>query len=214
MCLSTVLKNKSDKNFSSIIFDLGNVVLFFDHWIICHKLKDRFGVDSDKIFEKIFKSGLEKQFDEGKLSPEQFTHKCSKELGVPLELQEFKAIWIDIFKENPPVIELIKILKTRVKVLLLSNTNIWHLEHVEKQFKVLELFDDSILSFIVGYTKPHNKIFDQALELSGAPESPSKCIFIDDIETHVRAAVKLGVYGIHFKNFNALRQELKKIKII
>lgn len=214
MLLSIVSSNEASNKFSTVIFDLGNVVLAFDHWIICRKLASRFGIKSQRVFEIIFKTGIEKQFNEGVVSPSEFTQKCSKELGVNLSLVEFKSVWSDIFSENLPVIELIKDLKSRVKIFLLSNTNIWHMEHIRRKFNVLELFDGLILSFNVGSSKPHRKIFERALEVSGESANPSQCIFIDDIESHVQMAMQMGFYGIHYKSADELTQEFKNIGVL
>jgi putative hydrolase of the HAD superfamily len=195
----------------TVIFDLGNVVLFFDHEVICRKLASLFNLDERFIFEKIFQDGIEKEFDEGKLSPEIFTQQCSDALNVSLNLSAFKYIWSDIFTKNTPVIEIIKELRARACVFLLSNTNIWHIEQVKNQFSVLELFDELILSFQVGYSKPHRKIFERAIELSSTPEL---IFYIDDIEAYVRAATELGIYGIHYTESSQLRSKLTSVGLL
>jgi FMN phosphatase YigB (HAD superfamily) len=203
-----------NNNISTVIIDLGNVVLFFDHRIICRKLSVRYGIDDQVVFQKIFGNAIGRQFDQGRLSPELFTQKCSEALGITLDIMEFKSIWRDIFTENRSAIELIKELRKNFRILLLSNTNVWHIEHIRKNFSVLDLFDELILSFQVGYTKPHRKIFERAIELSYEPWEPSRSIFIDDIDAYVKAGMQMGLCGVHYTSIGQLEYELNRLGLL
>lgn len=197
---------------STVIFDLGNVVLYFDHGIICHKLSTQYGIDEEFVYQKIFQDGIEKEFDEGKLTPQEFTLQCSKSLSITLNITEFKKIWSDIFRENEEVIEIIKELKRNSLVFLLSNTNQWHFEHIKSHFSIIDLFDELILSFNVGYTKPHKMIFRRAVELS---QGLFPVVYIDDIENHVEAAKQVGIQEvIHYTDTQKLREQLIELKLL
>lgn len=205
---------RSNTMISTVIVDLGNVVLFFDHRIICRKLSALYGIDDQLVFREIFENDIERQFDEGRLSPELFTQKCSEVVGVPLDYVEFKSIWCDIFTVNAPVIELIKEIKENSRLILLSNTNVWHIEHIRKRFSVLDLFDELVLSFQVGYSKPHKKIFERAIEVSLEPSEPSRSVFIDDIDVNVKAGMQMGLLGIHYTNIVQLKHQLTMIGVL
>jgi len=195
----------------TIIFDLGNVILYVDQYLICHKLAQTYHCNEEYVLKKIFQSGLERQFDEGKLSPILFTEMCSKALGIKLNLKEFKKIWSsNILFENIPVIELIKNLKKKYKIFVLSNTNKWHIEYVRYNFNILDLFDELILSYKVGYTKPDKRIFEHAIKLSNS----SNILYIDDIKEYVEAAKKVGLKAIQYINFKKLCKDLKILGII
>ena len=191
----------------TMVFDLGNVVLFFDHWIICRKLAELYGLNEHFVYQKLFNEGIERQFDEGKLSPEQFTSRCSVALGVPLDFSQFKAIWSDIFWENSPVIDIIKALKKRTRLFLLSNTNVWHIEHIKNRFNVLNLFDELIFSFEVGHAKPDKKIFDRIFELR---TGETQIIYVDDIPKYVEAGRDIGLFGIEYRGADMLRSALSQ----
>ena len=190
---------------NTVIFDLGNVVLFFDHGIFCRKLASLYDLNEQFVFQKIFKEGIERKYDEGRLSPEHFTRQCSEALGVQLDFLQFKAIWSDIFWKNSPVIDLIKLIKKRAGVFLLSNTNVWHVEYIRRHFRILELFKELIFSFEVGHTKPDKRIFERAVELC---KGSKQIIYIDDTDEHVRAAIDLGISGIKYDEPNILRSVL------
>jgi HAD superfamily hydrolase (TIGR01549 family) len=190
---------------TTVIFDLGNVVLFFDHGIICRKLASLYNLSEQFIFQKIFKEGIERKYDDGRLSPEHFTRECSEALGIQLEFLQFKAIWSGIFRENTPVIDIIKLIKKRARVFLLSNTNVWHVEYIRRHFHILELFDELIFSFEVGYIKPDKRIFERAIDLC---KGSKQIIYIDDTDEHVRAAKDVGLCGIKYSEPDMLRGTL------
>jgi putative hydrolase of the HAD superfamily len=57
------------------------------------------------------------------------------------------------------------------------------------------LFDTVVLSGEVGMRKPEEQIFLHAAETLGL--APQECVFIDDIEANVAAAVACGMTGVH-----------------
>jgi putative hydrolase of the HAD superfamily len=57
------------------------------------------------------------------------------------------------------------------------------------------LFDTVVLSGEVGMRKPEEQIFLHAAETLGL--APQDCVFIDDIEANVAAAVACGMTGVH-----------------
>ena len=67
-------------SYDLIIFDLGNVVLNFDHNISAKKVAKRFGVDRKRVYDLFFDSEITRLNDEGKLSQEEFYHKIKKKV--------------------------------------------------------------------------------------------------------------------------------------
>ncbi|MFD0772526.1 HAD family hydrolase [Streptomonospora algeriensis] len=78
----------------------------------------------------------------------------------------------------------------QVRTCLLSNS--WGNGYPRDRFA--ETFDAVVISGEVGMRKPEKEIFQHAVELAGLP--PEECVFIDDIEHNVHAAVELGMVGI------------------
>ncbi|GAA4956431.1 hypothetical protein GCM10023224_47830 [Streptomonospora halophila] len=77
-----------------------------------------------------------------------------------------------------------------VRTCLLSNS--WGNGYPRDRFG--DAFDAVVISGEVGMRKPEEAIFRHAVELVGL--SPQECVFIDDIEHNVHAAVDLGMVGI------------------
>lgn len=196
-----------------MVFDLGGVVLEFDHMIVCKKLSNFSKFSSQKIYDIIFKSSLNKNFDCGRISPKEFYKKILEKLEINITFDLFKKIWCDIFLENRKMTDFIYELKNNgYKLFLLSNTNELHFDYVEKNFSIIKEFDDFFLSYVLGYRKPDKEIFLELLKKTALP--PSNFIYIDDNKEFVDTARSLEIAGIVFKSFEELKFELKKNEII
>jgi putative hydrolase of the HAD superfamily len=195
-----------------IIYDLGNVILPFNHYRIAEKLS-RFSQrkefqDPPKIFSYLFdfEKGAVNGYEVGKVSSLEFFQSLKEFLQLSLSFKEFVPIWDDIFLENQEVSQIILSQKGRWKLGLLSNTNPLHFDYILSKFPIVRVFDQWILSHEVGFKKPAVKIYQKAIEWASV--EPQKIIFIDDMEKHVEVAVSLGMQGIHFISAKQLKEEL------
>lgn len=192
----------------TLIFDLGNVVLGFDHHIISHRLSLLTGLDEGWLYRFLFESGLDRPLNQGRITLDEFLRKINEGLGSCLEIETFKGIWNDMFFSPSKEMEsLLFTLKRTHTLYLLSNTNEPHFQYLITRYSILNIFDEYILSYKVGYTKPDKEIFFEALRRSHS--LPNQCLFIDDIKEYVDAAKALGMNGIHFKGVELLKEELK-----
>ncbi len=194
---------------TTIIFDLGKVIVDFDYFEICRKLAASCPFSPEQIFEKIFPSNLVQQFDTGRISPEEFYATIGHELSLSISRDQFRDIWNSIFTLNPGIEKLIQTLARRYALVCLSNTNQWHFEYCRQQFPVLSLFPAYVLSYRVGACKPQAKMFQTALMTAGA--AAHQCLYIDDILEFVQSAAALGIRGIHFRSVEKLQAELAEL---
>ena len=196
-----------------IFFDLGNVILPFNHYQIAEKLlsfvQTKEFRDPRKIFSYIFdlKNGAINPFDAGKLSPEEFFQSLKESLQLSIPFEAFVPIWNEIFVENPEVSEIIRSLKKKWRLGLLSNTDPLHFNYIVSTFPIVSLLEKWILSYEVGFKKPDIHIFQKAIEWAAV--DPEKILFIDDTEGHVEAAISSGMQGLHFLSAAQLKKELK-----
>ncbi len=195
-----------------ILYDLGNVILPFNHFQIAEKLsrfsqKRKFR-DSARIFSFLFdfEKGAVNGYEVGRLSSSEFFESLKRSLHLSLSFEKFIPIWNEIFTENKEVSRIILSQKGRWKLGLLSNTNPLHFDYALSKFSILRVFDRWILSYEVGLKKPAVEIFRKAIEWASV--EPSRILFIDDMEKHVEVAVSLGMQGIHFLSAERLREEL------
>jgi glucose-1-phosphatase len=196
-----------------IFFDLGNVILPFNHYQIAEKLstfsQEKEFQDPQKIFSFLFDSekGSINNFDMGRVSPPEFFQSVKQSLRLSLSFEEFTPIWNDIFTEDHEVSQIIFSQKGKRRLGLLSNTDPLHFEYILSKFPVVRCFERWILSYEVGFKKPAVEIFQRAIEW--AKVDPQKILFIDDTKKHVEVAIFLGMQGIHFISARQLKEDMR-----
>ena len=197
---------------STVISDLGKVVLWFDNTIFYRKMtayssnsvdEMRAIVHGDFTFIELF--------DEGALSPEQFYESAVSLLGARVGYNEFVAAYVDVFSRNQPAIDLLKGLKGRYKLVLLSNTDPLRFGFVRERFPDIFFFDEYVLSYEVKALKPGPEIYKEALRRAAAP--PSACVFIDDMEENIAGAAALGIRTIHYRPNTDLEKSLLSLGV-
>jgi glucose-1-phosphatase len=199
---------KASSGIQVIIFDLGKVIVDFDHHAICRRLARHCRFTPEEIYRRIFASKLEARFDEGRISPEEFHAEAARRLGMQLNITAFKRIWTRIFTVKPGIAALIRRLKKDYRLLCLSNTNCWHFAYCRRKYPVLDQFDSFILSYAVGARKPRRRIFMEALKAACA--LPEQCCYIDDVPEYVQKAMEMGMHGILFTSAEQLKHDLQQ----
>ncbi|MDI6703506.1 MAG: hypothetical protein QME40_02375, partial [bacterium] len=72
-----------------IIFDLGGVILNFDHHIICRRLSKISKYEEHEVYDFIFASGLENSYNEGKITSLEFFDTICKKLDLDITFHNF-----------------------------------------------------------------------------------------------------------------------------
>jgi FMN phosphatase YigB (HAD superfamily) len=170
--------------------------------------------DPGKIFSYLFdlQGGAINSFDMGKVSPQEFFQSVRNHLGLSMTFEQFIPVWTDIFVEDQEVSKIIRSLKGKWRLGLLSNTDPLHFHYIVSTFPIVSALEKWILSYEVGFKKPDPRIFQKAMEWASV--EPEKILFIDDTQGHVEAAVSLGMQGIRFVSAATLREELLRKQIV
>lgn len=205
-------KNEQKKNYKAILFDLGNTIIRFDHHISAKKIADLSSKTETEIYHFFFDSETTRLFDAGKLSPEEFYATVAKALNLEVRFEDFASIWSNIFWLDEGSYAIAKKLKERYKLFLISNINKLHFEYIMRHFDAMRIFDEFILSYIVGCLKPDIRIYEEAARLGNAKFSD--LLYIDDREDLVLQSNAFGIDSIRFENAPALRSELTARGII
>jgi glucose-1-phosphatase len=200
------------KQYDYIVFDLGNTLIRFDHTISAKKLSNLFKLDSKKIYDMFFDSPLTRDFEAGLISPKEFYARASELLGVKIPYNDFVAIWNDIFWEDDQMCALARYLKGTYKLFLLSNINRLHFDYIRKKFDIISIFDELVLSFMVGAIKPDPLIYDDVVRRAGGQRE--KLLYIDDREDLIQEATRLGIDSIRFENVEKLKEIMKEKGVI
>ncbi len=192
----------------AVIFDLGNVLIDFDHTIAAKRISGFTDKTPQEIFELFFDSELTSLFEEGKISPVNFFSEVKKILNSKLDYAQFLPIWNEIFflsEKNQVVYNLAKILRNRYKIALLSNINILHFDYLKKNFSVFDAFHNIITSFESGTRKPDPLIYKKTLDLLEA--APQNTFYTDDRPEFIEKACTLGIRGFVFRDAEQLKRD-------
>jgi len=193
----------------AIIFDLGNVLIDFDHWIVAQRLTKFTDMKAQEMFALFFNSELIGSFEEGRISPIEFFSKVKETLNLKMDYTEFVCIWEEIFfltKKNIDVYHLARKLKNHYKLTLLSNINILHFEYIKKRFPVFDAFHHIVTSFEIGARKPQPLIYQKTLEMLGV--SAGNVFYTDDRPELIESARLLGIKGFVFSGVRQLEKDL------
>jgi epoxide hydrolase-like predicted phosphatase len=197
---------------SCVISDLGKVILFFDNHIFFRKLADYCPYSARDIAERVhLHRDMIRSFDTGKIEPADFYGEVVQKLEAEVGQDTFFRIYTDVFSLNPPVLDLLRRLKTGYKLILLSNTDVERFGFIKKKFPEIFLFDDYVLSYKVGYMKPHPQIYKEAL--GTAQVRAEECVFLDDLPENIEGAREVGMNVILYEPHTDLEAELKEMNV-
>jgi len=190
------------------VSDLGNVLIPFDYGIAIKRLNeisdglgDRFINNYKEMYH------LHRQFEKGEIKETKFLAILSGAIGYKIDNESLCKIYSEIFVLNYDLIELLPMLKSKYKLVLLSNTNSIHQKYGWGGYEFLKYFDKLILSHQVGAVKPEKEIYKAVEEFSKC--KPEEHFFIDDIPEYVDGAKKCGWDGAVYTNITELKTILK-----
>jgi len=194
----------------AIIFDLGNVLIDFDHGIAARRIMRFTDKSPQEITDLFLNSGITGLFEEGKISPEEFFFKVKEMLSLRLDYPGFLPVWNEIFTfsgKNREVYALAQSLKSRYQLAILTNSNILHFEYVKNNFPIFDAFGHIFTSYELGAAKPNRVIYEKALFLLKV--DAQAVFYTDDRQDLVEGAKALGIKASVFVSPDQLREDLR-----
>ena len=210
------MKKERKPKITTIILDVGGVQYFYDHMKAAKAMEKEIGIPAKKIFKALAEKASRNSFvakAELGSSEKEYWKQFSRELNIdPVNSKKMSRLWNKIFSPNTQMLELIKKLSKKYKIGLLSNMSQGHKKWllskgVAKPFKKNHI----IWSCDINVRKPDKRIYTLALKKLGS--KPNETIFVDDFPRNIKAAKKVGEYGIVYKNHKAFLKKLKKFGI-
>ena len=147
--------------------------------------------------------------DHGDISKEELFARLSALSGEAAK--DIEAEFSRLAVINRDTVEIIKALKGKYKVGLLSNAQAEWLEGIFLREDLHGLFDLEVISGRVRATKPSVEIYRIALERLKV--TADEAVFIDDNPKNVAAAEALGIHGIVFESADKLRCDLSDLDV-
>lgn len=191
----------------TFLFDMGNVLTRFSHARMCHQIGELCGLSEAATRQLLIDSGLQWDFERGRISEEQFCDELSQRVGRTLDLAQLSRAASDIFEPIAEMETIVRSLKKQgFRLVLLSNTSISHFQWIERQYTFLQPFDDYVVSFRAGAIKPEAGIYEQALRLIQC--EPGEAFYTDDIPEYVARGCEYGFQAEVFTGPDELTAQL------
>lgn len=190
---------------TTLFFDLGNVLLFFDHHLIERNLRmySKEKNEGNALFANSEFNHLLQQYELGLIESYSFFHRVKgmcKILDADLSFEKFKKLWSNIFWCNSRLINLLEKQKGKYKLGMISNTNELHIEYVKKKFPdIFKFFSVHIFSHEIHCAKPSEEVYRIALKKIDS--APDECIYFDDIIRYVNAASVIGIHAHQYVSY-------------
>ncbi|REA56790.1 HAD family phosphatase [Dyadobacter luteus] len=191
------MKNSNIKN---IIFDLGDVILNIDVPVASLSFAKLSGREQAEILTLFKENDLFRQFETGLLDEASFRNLIRKLVDSPDWTDEMiDTAWNSLLLDMPVErVELLKTLRSKYRLFLLSNTSSIHITQVNKILEAAtgiknldELFDKVYLSYEMGIMKPDPEIYLQVLKEQNI--KAEETLFLDDNSDNIKSAAKLGI---------------------
>lgn len=175
----------------AIIFDFGDVFINLDKEATSKKLQE---MDIDDLDDEI--TAKNRQYEQGFVTSDEISDYYRAQFPQ-LKQDDFLDSWNAMLLEFPEyrfrfIQKLAK--EKDYKLILLSNTNENHINHIKsnvsffKEFS--ECFDAFYLSHEIGLRKPDPEIFEFIMDQHDL--KPEDCLFIDDTKENTDIAERLG----------------------
>jgi epoxide hydrolase-like predicted phosphatase len=111
--------------------------------------------------------------------------------------------FFDLLPDMPALVRRAR--QAGIRTALLSNS--WGLEYPRDGWD--DMFDAVIISGEVGMRKPEERIYRYAAE--AVRLEMDECVFVDDMQVNVAAAVSLGMVGVLHREYEATALELEAV---
>jgi len=203
------------KNIKAIIFDLGGVIYNINY----QKTIEEFiaiGLNKKKyIYSQEYQSEIFNQLEIGAITSEDFLLELKKNSSSQ-SISKIKKAWncmlLDLPKER---VKLLKKIKNKIPLFLLSNTNAIHIAEIKnkigkkKYTDFYRIFNKVYFSYEIKKRKPDVDTFKFILKENNL--SAKNVVFIDDSIQHINAAKIIGINTIFLdKNQDIMSLSLDK----
>ena len=187
-------------NISSIIFDLGGVILNLDMSKTMKAMSHIMGIQVTDFFSFASFDAIFYGYEKGTLSTSQFIDELYAKAVIKVSRDDIIDAWNAMLIDIPEArVQTLEALTKHYRLFLLSNTNELHVDYFEKivpcNRNFSDLFEKVYYSHIIGCRKPDERAFNIVLQENNLDVSST--LFVDDREDNIEAAKKLGFRTLH-----------------
>lgn len=197
----------------NIIFDLSEVIIS-GYYGVEYEVERKTNISASNFLTR--KKEIDDVFLDlmrNKMSEEDYYRILLENTNWEITIDDMKKIARqNLNKEIPGTINIIRQLKGKYKLILLSDYVKEWKNYILKNNTELKIFDEMYFSCDYGKLKSDDDTFTNILEQSVL--KPEETLFIDDSSINIKKAQEQGLSTILFTNAKELEQKLIKLKIL
>ncbi|HIK45991.1 MAG TPA: HAD family phosphatase [Leptolyngbyaceae cyanobacterium M65_K2018_010] len=151
-------------------------------------------------------------FESGRTDFDQFAAAFIQEFDLAISPATLQQEFLEIVQAPlPRCDQLLRALKPRYHLSLLSNTNPAHYQKLRDRYTFFDHFDQLFLSYQLGVMKPSPTIFEFVLDQLGT--APEQVAFFDDGAGNVEAARRLGIQAFRVDSPDQIWAVVEKLSL-
>jgi putative hydrolase of the HAD superfamily len=190
--------------YAALVFDLGGVIVPHDNAVLYARLAQACApARATEIVEAIVR---DPGYERGELPIAHLHERLRREAGYAPGWAEFVADWCGHLGLDTAMLDYVERLAARRRVLLFSNTNREHWEHLVRLSGGRLGRFEAHLSYEMGDAKPSLSSFRRVAARAGI--APARALFVDDRPDNVAAARQAGFHAEVFTGQDALERLL------
>ncbi|MFV0418089.1 MAG: HAD family hydrolase [Dysgonomonas sp.] len=186
------------KKIKNILFDFGGVIVSLNKQNALNRFTEIGFPNIEDYLNEFRQEGIFLEYEEGKIDPENFYKEFRRLAGNEnISAEDIDSGWMAFLAGIPDYkFELLKELRKKYNVYLLSNTNpsimgwAYSKDFSPEGLPLDAFFDKCYLSFKIGCAKPEPEIFHYIVKDSGM--DPAETLFLDDGKANVEIGAALG----------------------
>ena len=186
------------KQIKNILFDFGGVIISLNKQNAINRFKEIGITNIEDYLNEYRQEGIFLALEEGKISLEEFNDEVRKLAGKYISDEDIASGWMAFLTGIPEYkFQLLKDLRKKYKVYLISNTNPVIMGWAESNDfsptgePITAFFDKCYYSFKVGSAKPERAIYEHVIKDSGI--IPEETLFLDDGQTNIDVGNSFGL---------------------
>jgi len=205
----------AEANIENIIFDLGGVLVDWNPEYLYSKIFDQDQKKMDWFLQNICTNEWNMEQDAGRSFKEGTEILLNKYPQYETWIRAYFDRWEEMLKgEIKGTALILNKLNDLNEKKLYALTN-WSAETfplARARFSLLKIFKGIVVSGVENTRKPFPKIYE--ILLNRYQLKADKCLFIDDNQDNIDAALRMGMVTIHFRDSNQLNKELVQLGIL
>jgi len=191
----------------ALVFDVGGIFILHDNERLFRRLAA--SCSATDAVDRIREAAFDADITTGARPVRAVYGEIVDELGYMRDWRGFLADWSSHFSVDHAMLTLLAALASANRVMLFSNTNREHWEHVTQLADGALGRYDAFLSHEIHDMKPNASAFQFVASRAGI--KPHRALFVDDLAENVAAARTLGFHGHIYKNREAFERFLAAV---